>query len=79
MSGVLLLFASLAAALAIQFLGSGLLEVVNAHEIGPGGKGSGGFVISMVLNIKWPTLIPLLLCATGVVCLIKRGNEPPIC
>ena len=79
MSGVLLFLASLVAALVIQFLGGGLLEVVNADETGPGANGSaGGFVVSMVLDVKWLALIPLLLGAAAVVCLIKRGNERPI-
>ena len=51
MAGVLLLFASLVAALVIQFLGGGLVDVVDAHETGPGANGgSGGFMISMVLT-----------------------------
>src|SRR6266849_2383641 len=60
--------------LSTECTGSKQVEVrwkQNAHEIGPANGSAGGFVVSMVLNIKWPTLIPLLLCAAGVVCLIK--------
>jgi len=78
-SGVLLLFASLIAAFAIQFFGGGLLEVLDAHETGPGANGSaGGFVVSMVLKIRWPAVIPLLLGGVAVICLIMRGNAQPI-
>lgn len=76
---MLLLLASLVAALGIQFLGGGLLDVVDAHETGPGANGgAGGFVVSIALSTRWPALIPLLLAAAAVVCLTRRGNEHPI-
>ena len=70
--------AAVAAALAIQFLGGGLWDIIEAHEMAPGpGGGGGGVVVSWVLEVRWRTGIPLALAIAAVVCLTLRGHDKP--
>ncbi len=74
--GLVRIFVSLAAALFVQFLGGGLMQVVDAHEtsFGPAG-GGGGFAISMLLRPRWTVAIPLALGVAAVVCLFIGAHE----
>ena len=74
--GFVLMFVAVATALIVQFLGGGLVAVVDAHEMttGPGGSG-GGFVVSMVLRPRWLAAVPVVLGLAGIVFLFIRGHE----
>jgi hypothetical protein len=73
---VILIVAAIAGAVAIQFLGGGLVEIADMRETapGPGGNG-GGIVLSVDLKARWLATIPVALSAGGLVCLIIRGHE----
>ena len=68
--------AAIAVAVAIQFLGGGLLKAVDAGASGPTANGNaGGSIYWTVLQIRWTTVIPLILCVSAVVCLARRTTK----
>ena len=70
----MLLVASLAAALVIQFFGGGLVKTVDVHNLEPSGS-AGDYLVSLEIEVKWPVTIPTLLGSPAIVCFVKRGNE----